>query len=293
MKRELFNKNHESFPKVLHDSHSPHNIRLDMPLKQSAEAGEAGGAKAVERLVAILTVLAEEGRPLGIAEVAEGAGLPQATAHRLLSSFVASGWVDKDPATSRYRLGHSMLGPAAVALAHAPLIERGQPILNSMAEIAGANVLLGVLVGRNVVFLAWATGGQESAALHPGLSRPAHCSAAGKVLLAFMSSEERRRVFRGRRELRRFTPNTITSLEALESHLEAVRRNGYALDMGEFREYQRSVAVPIHGRDGKVIAAMTCSGRAERMTPEHMAFVREEMSILADELSRQAGLGYD
>jgi len=264
-----------------------------MPQRRSGEAADAGGAKAVERLVRVLTVLAEEGRPLGIAEVAEGAGLPQATAHRLLNAFVATGWVDKDAGTARYRLGHAMLGPAAVALANAPLVERGQPIIARLAEIVGANVLIGVLVGRNVVFLALSSGGQETATMRPGFNRPAHCSAAGKVLLAFMSPEERRRILRGRRQLRQYTPNTITTLEDLEAHLEEVRRQGYAVDMGEFREYQRSIAVPIHDAQGNVIAAMVCSGRIERMTPEHMAFVREEMSILADELSRQAGLGYD
>jgi DNA-binding IclR family transcriptional regulator len=264
-----------------------------VPKLRSAENGDGSGAKAAERLVAILNVLAEEGRPLSLAEVAEGAGLAQATAHRLLNAFVATGWVDKDPATSRYRLGHAMLGPAAVALAHAPLIERGQPILTRMSEIADANVLLGVLLGRNVVFLAMGSPAQESATLRPGLSRPAHCSAAGKVLLAFLTPEERKRVFRGRKQLRQFTPNTITSVDELERHLEEVRRKGYALDMGEYREYQRSVAVPIHGPDGRVVAAMTCTGRAEKMTPERMARLHEEMSILAEEISRQAGLGYD
>lgn len=265
-----------------------------MPPKRSEDAADTGGARAIERLVGILTVLAEEGRPLGIAEVAEGTGLPQATVHRLLGAFVASGWVDKDPATSRYRLGHSMLGPAAVALASAPLIERGQPILSRMSAIAeGANVLIGVIVGRNVVFLALASAGQESAMLSPGFSRPAHCSAAGKVLLAFLTPEERRRIFRGRTQLRRYTPNTITDLEALESHLEGVRHNGYAVDMGEFREYQRSVAVPIHDGSGHVIAAMVSSGTGDGMTPERLTFLRQEMSILADELSRQAGLDTD
>lgn len=263
-----------------------------MPAKKAIDT-DPGGTKAVERLLSIFTVLAEEGRPLGIAEVSEVSGLPQATVHRLLSALVASGWVEKDHATARYRLGHGMLGPSAVALAHAPLIERGQPILNRMTEIAGANVLLGVLVGRNVVFLAWGAGSQDSASIRPGLSRPAHCSASGKVLLAFLSPDERRRVFRGREQLHEYTPATITSREALEAHLDDVRRDGYATDMGEFREYQRSVAVPIHDATGRVIAAMTCSGPVERMTPEHITSVRREMSILAEELSRQAGLGYD
>jgi DNA-binding IclR family transcriptional regulator len=261
-----------------------------MPAKSSGDADQAG-AKAVERLVGILTVLAEEGRPLGIAEVADAASLPQATVHRLLTALRATGWVDKDAATARYRLGHSMLGPAAVALATAPLLERGQPILARVAEMAGGPVLLGVLVGRNVVFLAISTPGQESATMRPGFTRPAHSSAAGKVLLAALTAEERRRLFRGRNRLRGYTDATITDVDELEAHLEAVRRQGYAYDMGEFREYQRSVAVPVTDAEGHVLAAMVCSGRTEQMTPERLTFLREEMSILADQLARQAGLG--
>jgi DNA-binding IclR family transcriptional regulator len=260
----------------------------------SAGSGdEASGTKAVERLVSIMTVLAEEGRPLGIGEVAEGAGLPQATAHRLLNAFVATGWVDKDPSTSRYRIGNGILGPAAVALAHAPLIERGQPIIDRMAEVANMTSVLAVLVGRNVVYLARSSPTHAVSSYRAGMTRPAHCSASGKAMLAFRSPEERARLFRGRRQLRQFTPNTITEIEELEKHLDQARRNGYAVEHGEFREYQHGIAVPIHDASGRVIAAMSCTGHAESLTAERIAFLREEMAVLGEELSRQAGLGSD
>lgn len=242
-------------------------------------------------MTAIILALAEEGRPLGVGEVAEAAGLPQATVHRLLNALLAPGWVEKDPLTTHYRLGHGLLGPAAVTLSNSPLVERAQPMLNQVVEAAGAGAisLVAVLVGRTVVFLARSGTERDRSTLLPGLSRPAHCSASGKVLLAFLSAEERHRLYRGKKQLRQFTPNTITDVDTLEAQLNTVRAKGYAVEDGEYREYMRAVAVPVHGADGHVIAAIACSGRVELMTADHLAFIREEMTLLAEDLSQQAG----
>jgi DNA-binding IclR family transcriptional regulator len=260
-------------------------------LTRSSENPEQAASRTVERVVALIGVLAEEARPLAIADITEATGWPQATVHRLLASLVAMDWVEKEPATAHYRLGHGLLGPSAVVLTSSPLVERAQPLINRIAELSQANCLLAVLVGRNVVFLSRAAPGQEaSTTLQAGLTRPAHASAAGKVMLAFLTPEQRGRLYRGRAQLRQFTPNTITSLDRLERELGAARANGYAIEDGEYREYMRSVAVPVHGTDGRVIAAITCSGRPERMTDEHIDWIKEEMAHMAEELSRQTGL---
>src|SRR5260221_5820643 len=100
-----------------------------------AESADAAGSKAVERIAAIMGFLAEEGRPMGVLEVSEAAGLPQATVHRLLKALSLPGWVEKDQATARYRLGYGLLGPAVSSLAHSSLIEKAQPILNAGLEV--------------------------------------------------------------------------------------------------------------------------------------------------------------
>ena len=259
--------------------------------RTSAETADATGSKAVERVAAIVMTLAEEARPMGIAEVSEAASLPQATVHRLLNALVAPGWVEKEPSTGRYRLGHGLLGPAVATLSHSPLVENAQAIVNRAAEIGGhgANSVLSVLVGRTVVYLARSSLESERGTLLPGFSRPAHASASGKVLLAFMDPDARRRLYRGQRQLRQFTPKTVADVESLEAQLINIRENGYALEKGEYREYIINIAVPVHGADGKVVAALTCGGRPEIMTSEHMAFVREEITHLAEDLSSIAG----
>ena len=258
--------------------------------RTSVETADAAGSKAVERVATIIMTLAEEGRPMGVGEVSEIASLPQATVHRLLNALQSPGWVEKDPATARYRLGHGLLGPAVASITHSSLVEHAQPIVNRAAELAqGGNGVLAVLVGRTVVFLARSSQEQERSTVLPGFSRPAHASASGKVLLAFMEPEARKRLYRGHRQLRQFTANTIGDVETLEAQLKTIRQNGYAVEKGEWREYMLGVAVPVHGADGKVIAALTYGARTELLSPDRMVFVREELAHLAEDLSSQAG----
>lgn len=270
------------------------NILLGMAMERFASDGvDAAGSKAVERVTAIIGILAEEGRSLGVLEISEAIGLPQATVHRFLKALGATGWVEKDPATARYRIGYGLLGPAVAALTHSDLIENAQPILNAGLEAGGpgTNCLLGVLVGRTVAFIARASRDIEKSPAPltgPGLSRPAHTSASGKLLLAYTDSETRHRLCCGR-PLRAYTANTITDPAALESELAKIRQQGYAIEEGEFREYLRGVAVPVHDGAGKVIAALTCGGRTELVTPEHLDEVRHELSHLAEDLSSAAG----
>jgi DNA-binding IclR family transcriptional regulator len=245
----------------------------------------------VERTLAIIRLLAEERRSLGVAEIGASTGLPQATVHRLLATLVGSGWVDQSRYTARYRLGHGILGSAAIALAHAPLLERGRPFLARVAELSGLSAYLSVLVGRRVTFLARATAQDgKPNDFHAGITQPAHCTAAGKVLLAYLPAEERRALYKETRVLRRYTERTITDPAVLADELHTIAARGYAMDSGEFGDQYRSVAVPVRDDTGAVIAALSCGGFEDLMTPRLMERMRGEMVVLADELSHQLGL---
>jgi IclR family acetate operon transcriptional repressor len=222
-------------------------------------------------------VLAEEGRPMGIMQIAEQADIPQATAHRLLGGLTAAGWVEKEPDTATYRLGFGIISTAAAALSQVPPFQQTHSILKQVNDKAGfAGARISVRAGRYYVPVS-----------PLGPRTAAHSGAPGKILLAALPPSGLRDLYRGH-TLRRFTPNTITNLDDLENELEHVRRNGCAVDRGESREYLRDVAVPIHDREGRVIAALSFWGTAERMTEEQIAWLREELFTCAEDLSRQA-----
>jgi DNA-binding IclR family transcriptional regulator len=252
------------------------------------------GVRSVGRALKLVELLAEERRSLGVADIVASTGLPQATVHRLLGTLVGAGWVERSQYTSRYRLGPGILGTTAIALAHAPLLERGRGVLARLAALSGADSYLSVLVGRRVVFLERAApAGDHLDDFHPGITQPAHCTAAGKALLASLTNPERARLLDDPRPLRRYTPATITDATDLEHELTAVRAAGYAIDQGEFKESWRSIAVPLLGVDRTVIAALSCGGPPQRMTPEKIESIRADVLLLAEELSRQVGLQED
>jgi len=249
-----------------------------------------GGVQSVRRALHILRLLAEERGTLGVTEIVRETGLPQATVHRLLATLVDQGWVERSRYTARYRFGPGILGTTAVALAHAPLLERGRPVLARLAATFGLDAYLSARVGRRVVFLERAAAGERNDGFHPGIRQPAHCTAAGKALLAFLPATEFQELYRDRPLLRRYTTRTIVEREALEQELQAVREAGCAEDRGEFAERWRSIAAPVRSADGRVIAALSCGGSVARMTHEQTTALRGELLLQAEELSHQLGL---
>ncbi len=87
--------------------------------------------------------------------------------------------------------------------------------------------------------------------------------------------------------LRSYTDLTIVDRDQLREELDRIRHNQYSTDIGEYSEFWRSVAVPVFNAGGDAIAAITCGGRPEKMTVEHQGWMRQEMSVLAEELAVQ------
>lgn len=244
--------------------------------------------RSVERAVSILTTLADQARPLGVAEIASNVKLHPATVHRLLTTLVRLGWVDH-PNSSRYRLGLRMLGVAAFGVAQSPLLSSSRDILRRLAEASGWSVYLSVLIGRRVVDLARSPGRLSQAGptfeFDPGRSHPAYANAAGKLLLAYLPAAERVQLL-GSEPLRSFTPQTITDLDDLENEFDAIRAKGFATDRGEQWDFVKGAAVPVFGPNNEVVAALLTIGRFE-LTAETEMWFRQEMTLLAQELSHR------
>src|SRR4051812_16924108 len=110
--------------------------------------------QSVERAVAMLQAFFEEGRPLSMTELAGRTGLAPATVHRMLSTLLKLGWIERDPRSSRYELSGRMIGNAALAVANSPLLQAAYPLLNRLSEATGLNSFVAVLASRGSVLLA-------------------------------------------------------------------------------------------------------------------------------------------
>jgi DNA-binding IclR family transcriptional regulator len=117
---------------------------------------------------------------------------------------------------------------------------------------------------------------------------PLHATSSGKVLLAFMSADARRALLADA-GLRRFTEHTITSAERLEAQLQDVPRTGYVLSLEELEHGLNAVAAPIRDHLGGVIAALSVSGPAYRLTAERVREIAPTVVAAADDVSRRMG----
>lgn len=241
--------------------------------------------RAVERTLSIIKLLAEEHGPLGIGEIAKATGLAPATVHRVLVTLMQEDWIEQSTRTSRYRLGFGLLGTAAASLASTPLVEKARATLLRVSAISELYSWLGVLVGRQIAYLAEVEAKSgKYAPFQAGVGQHAHATCGGKVLLAGLPEGERKRLYRGARDLHRYTQNTVTDPATLEEELAEVGARGYAIDKGELRDSWYGVAVPVNDTDGRVIAALITGGldvsmeRLESLVPE-MRFLSHELSF--------------
>ena len=193
---------------------------------------------------------------LSLSQLTERTGLPKSTVHRMADQLVEFKWLERTP--TGYRLGIRFFEVGGLVSSRTHLRERALPFLQDLQAATRHPVHLGILDGRDVVILEklW---GHESAMLptRVGGRMPAHCTAAGKALLAFAPDKAIEEVLAG--GLERRTGRTIVVPELFRQELATVRTAHWALETEENVAGLRCVAAPIRGA-GRAIAAVAVSG---------------------------------
>jgi len=246
--------------------------------------------QSVSRAFALLELLAQSNNGRSISELSETSGLPLGTTHRLLSTLVRLGYVEQDPETRLYGLGLRFLHLHGHVIRRLNLAEQAMPQMKALMRRVNETVHLAVLDSYEILYIERVEGLQTVGMYTQiGKRAPAHATALGKAMLAFMPGS----VWRGvveHKGLPRLSPTTITSVEAFEAELARIRQRGYAIDNSETGENVRCVAAPIYDYTGQVIAAASISGPAERMRPDRDPFLGEMICEACRTIS--ASLGY-
>ena len=233
------------------------------PLPRPAAATRARRYRiqALDRAAGILNCF-EVGEPeLNVRDIAERTGLHKSTAHRILMALQHNGFVEQDAVSGRYHLGLQLvkLGEHAVQRLDVRLIAR--PFLEELAIQTKETVHLAVMDGDQVVMLDRVEGSHALGAPSlPGRLFPAYCTSLGKAMLSGLEEAEVRRRL-GNRPLKRYTPKTIRTVEALLEDLRGVRRRGFATADEELEVGLCTVAAAIRDRTG------SHRGRRRRLRP--------------------------
>lgn len=220
--------------------------------------------QSLARGLKILDLLAQSQDGVSITELAERLGVDKGSASRLVATLASYGYAEKDKQTRRYHLGLQVITVSRSLLTRLPFREVAKPFLHQLMERTGECAHLAIPGQGKVLYIDQV---ESPATLRVnaqvGTMNPLHCTALGKILLAFGGVEPPA-------DLESFTPHTITNTDQLRKNLEQIRTQGYAVDDEEFDLGVRCIAVPVEDFRGKVIASMGISGPATRMTPERL-----------------------
>jgi len=222
----------------------------------------------------------------GVGELARHLDLSSSTVHRLLSTLTDEGLLDQDQTTGRYRLGLSVFDLVGALPTQRSLHEAVLVSMTELRSYTGETVQVGVLDGRQVVYVERLDSPNTSQVFtQVGRRNHAHSTASGKVLLAFTPKRQLEKLLKGWK-LPRQTTTTITDDRALRTELAAIRRRGYAENRGESESSVVSIAAPIRDGTGSVVASLSLAGAAERIDPHRLAYA-EAVVTLARRVSAQ------
>ena len=243
----------------------------------------------VANSIRLLTSFSGDDDELGISTLATRLGLAKSTVHRLAVTLTSAGFLEQNAETGKYRLGVALFELGALVRRRMDVANEARPKLRELLERTGETVQLGIvdhyrvlyvyeMESRHAIRMAAAVGGRA----------PLHCTAVGKVLLAFQPADYVRQVIE--RGLSVQTPKTLTRREAVLDLVEEVRERGHAIDDEESENGLRAIAAPVRNHAGAVIAAVGVAAPVQRMSKKVMQASVPAVVETANAIS--ARLGY-
>ncbi len=245
--------------------------------------------QSVAKALSILLSFSQEKEWQGVTEISNELQLNKSTVHSILNTLASYGFIQQSPELKKYRLGLGIIKLAGTKLSQLDLVSASMPIMKDLMASTGETVVLTVLFGTSSLYLAKIDSPQPvRVASYVGGSGPIHCSANGKVLLAFRPESSWKEALP--EKLERYTPRTITSHRLLREELRRTLERGYALDMEEYAAHLCAVAAPVRDASREVVAAIVVVGPSSRLGQKRLQIIAPEVMLTANRIS--AALGF-
>lgn len=239
-------------------------------------------------LAVLEAVAGQQGRPRTIEELARDLQLTRSNVHRTLQTLAHAKYLAKDEFTGSYYTTMKLFELGGKQLQRFDVRRFAPPYMRELAEETGETVHLSILEGMEVVYIDKIDSPQPVRAYTAiGGHAPAHAVATGKALLAHQADGY---VDRFADRMERYTPSTITSALVLKEELSTVRRVGYAINRGEWRDSVGGLAVAVFNGLNQAVAGVGISGPVERLSLARMRELAPRVKQCAHQIS--AAMGY-
>jgi IclR family pca regulon transcriptional regulator len=227
--------------------------------------GDPNFMTSLARGLIVIQAFTQQSPQMTISQLSVKTGLSRAAVRRCLYTLTKLGFAGAEDG-SRYSLRPRMLTLSHTYTSSNNLSTAAQPILERMSTALRESFSVATLDGEDIVYIARTQVSRLMAVdLHIGSRLPAYCTSMGRVLLAYLPTEQLEQ-YLAKAVLTAHTSRTITSVEKLRLALRNVRRNGYALVDQEYEVGLRSLAVPVYAPSGRVVATVNLSGNAPRLS---------------------------
>ena len=258
-----------------------------MPRSKSDSDTMAAPSSSAERSLRLLSLLAQEGRALPLAELSVRLGLPKVTTHRLCAQLLDGGYLARDVDERCFAVGPALRKLAFDTLNHGVVRGLRHEVLAALVTKVGETCNFPTRDGTQVLYIdrveaQWPL----RLTLDVGSHVPLHCTASGKLFLAAMPEEEREALI-AQLPLTRMTRQTITSAKALKAECEAIAAQGHSNDREEFIAGLIAVAVPVRDESGRMRAAIALHAPSARLS---LAEAQRQLPAMRAAAARMAAL---
>jgi DNA-binding IclR family transcriptional regulator len=241
----------------------------------------------VDRALRILLLLRSE-RAVTLTAVSRALDVAPSTAHRLLTTLVHHDFVRQDPATRAYVPGRALLEIGLAAAGSLDIRRLARPELESLTRALEETVHLALRDGARVIFLDTVESPRAVRVTdRTGMTLPAHCTAAGKALLAELASDDLRATL-GREPFEQVMPRTCTTLAQLAPQLRQIRTTGYATNFAESERGLSAVAAAIPDPHGVSTMSVSVSVPSERIDDARVRQIGAAAILAAERIGKLA-----
>jgi len=246
----------------------------------------------IEKTIKILNYLSEVKRSVGITELSSKLSFPKSTVHRVLSNLLRYNLVSQEKETSKYKLGLQILEYSNSFYKSFDFWQISKPIVKKICTETKLTTFLTAWCDGYGVCIDSVTPFQKEDTYHLfieiGQILPFHCTASAKLLLAYQSPEEIKKII-NEKPLIKYTTKTIVNPKKLEEHLSKTRENGFSICDEELMEGVRAIAVPIRNINRKVVASITIMGLSKKIPNNNIKKLIKILVNSTQELSKMLG----
>ena len=244
--------------------------------------------QSLDRGLKLLEAIGRSGTPVALNDLRSALDIDRSSIFRLLLTLENRGFLERDDATRKYRLGGKILELSGKLYEGLKITDIARPFLEELTRKTKESSHIAIYSNRRSLLIDKEDSSEVIFVnMDVGRSEPLHCTALGKALLLQFPEKKIRAVLKGDRE--RYTGNTITDAGKFITELEKVKKKGYAVDNEEYRPGVRCLAAPVYDNKGKIVAAIGISGPVSRINSARLGKLGKTVKETARRISRQMG----